>query len=945
MSTDTSGASAMLAELAEQSPRGAALLQAATPELRAAAARVVVASDFVVGALRGDVSLLPQLLGGATASALALPAPVAADEQLFTSALRRWRRSELARIAWRDLAGWAPLPETLAALSEAADQAIRAACAAATGVLTARHGVPRSANGTAQELVVVAMGKLGGGELNFSSDVDLIFLFPEQGDTDGARSISNEEYFTRLGQLLIRYLDQRTADGFVYRVDMRLRPFGESGPLVASFASLEDYLERHGRDWERYAWVKARAVTGESFFEELFRNAVRPFVYRRYLDFGVFESLREMKALIEREVARRELHDNIKLGPGGIREIEFVVQAFQLVRGGQDRRLQCTSLLRTLPNLVGSKLLPAQAADELGEAYAFLRVLENRLQMIGDQQTHMLPIDPATRTRLAQAMGYAEWKQLESRLDAHRQRVAEHFAALVADAGGNAAPVAGELGPLWDGAADRAGTAARLAAMGIGATPESADQAAQLLLDLGQSALLRRLDDNGRRRLTALLPALLADIARQQDPVAVLRRVLKLLEAIGPRSAYFSLLHANGSARARLVQLAGHGSFLVEQLAAHPLLLDELIDTRLFELLPERAAMQADLAQRMAEVTDDDEERQVEQLRHFQRAAVFRIAVADLTGRLPVMSVSDRLTDVAELIIEQAMQLTWRHLGRKLGTPACGSGAERRAVQICAVGYGKLGGWELGYTSDLDLVFLHDSVGADQHTDGERTLDNQMFFVRFVQRLVHLLSMHSAAGRLYEVDMRLRPSGKGGMLITNIEAFRDYQQHEAWTWEHQALLHARAVAGAEPLRARFEALRIELLQRCVRRDQLQTDVRQMRERMRAELAQSDPTRFDLKKDIGGLADIEFLAQYWALRWADRYPPVAMFPDTIRQLESVASADLVPQTTIDVLVRAYRVYRERIHHRSLQGLDAVVPVAELAAERAAVTAVWNAAMQV
>jgi [glutamine synthetase] adenylyltransferase / [glutamine synthetase]-adenylyl-L-tyrosine phosphorylase len=417
--------------------------------------------------------------------------------------------------------------------------------------------------------------------------------------------------------------------------------------------------------------------------------------------------------------------------------------------------------------------------------------------------------------------------------------------------------------------------------------------------------------------------------------------VLKLLEAIGPRSAYFSLLHANSTARARLVQLAGHGSFLVEQIAAYPLLLDELIDIRLFELLPERAAMQADLAQRMAEVAEDDEERQVEQLRHFQRAALFRIAVADLTGRMPVMRVSDRLTDVAELIVEQAMDLTWRHLTRQLGTPGCGSGAERRVVQICAVGYGKLGGWELGYTSDLDLVFLHDSTGADQHTDGARTLDNQMFFVR----LVHLLSMHSAAGRLYEVDMRLRPSGKGGMLITNIGAFRDYQQNEAWTWEHQALLHARAVAGAETLRARFEALRMEILRRCVRREQLRADVRQMRERMRAELAQPDPRRFDLKKDAGGLADIEFMAQYWALLWAERYPPVAMYSDTIRQLESVASADLVPQTTIDVLVHAYRVYRERIHHRSLEGQDAVVPAVELADERAAVTAVWNATMQV
>ena len=425
----------------------------------------------------------------------------------------------------------------------------------------------------------------------------------------------------------------------------------------------------------------------------------------------------------------------------------------------------------------------------------------------------------------------------------------------------------------------------------------------------------------------------------------VLRRLLRVCEAIGPRSAYFALLLENPDARARLVALAAHGEFLVAQIAAYPLLLDELTDAGLLERPPGRAELAAELAARLAECDPGDEERLVEQLRHFQRAAVFRVAVADLSGRLPVMQVSDRLTEIAELILEAAMALTWRFVTAQQGVPRCGTGAARRDVRVCAVGYGKLGGMELGYGSDLDLVFLHDSEGGQQETEGVRCIDNQVFFVRYVQRLVHLLTMHSAAGRLYEIDMRLRPSGKGGMLVTGMAAFAEYQRKEAWTWEHQALLHARAVAGEPGLRERFEALRLELLRDAVRRDTLREEVRRMRERMRGELAKSGPGEFDLKQDAGGVADIEFLAQYWALRWAADYPPVAWFADTIRCLESLGSADLVPQADIDQLTAAYRAYRERNHHRAIEGQGAVVPGEGFQAERAAVTAIWNRAMQV
>ncbi|HEX4052436.1 MAG TPA: bifunctional [glutamate--ammonia ligase]-adenylyl-L-tyrosine phosphorylase/[glutamate--ammonia-ligase] adenylyltransferase, partial [Steroidobacteraceae bacterium] len=753
---------------------------------------------------------------------------------------------------------------------------------------------------------------------------------------DGPRRLSNQEFFTRLAQAMIRLLAQLTEDGFVFRVDLRLRPFGDSGPTVSSFSALEDYLQIHGRDWERYAWVKARAITAIQSWGPLYQSTVQPFVYRRYLDFGIFESLREMKALIEREVQRRDLAENIKLGHGGIREIEFIVQSFQLIRGGQDRRLQSSSLRTALPLLLGAKLLPAAAVAELDEAYVFLRRLENRLQMQADRQIHRLPDEPQARERLAASMGAAAWSELRLQIDRQRGRVAEHFQAVVFASRAARAPSAPAAAALPLGA-DRAGLLeAQLRELGF-ADPRTA---ARCVLDFQESIAARRLDEIGSRRLAELLPVLAAEAARTDDALATLRRLLKLLEAIGARSAYFALLLHHARPRARLVELASHGEFLAAQIAAHPLLLDELIDEQLLEQTPDRAALAADLAQRLAGTDPADEEQLLERLRQFQRAALFRIAVADLFARLPVMRVSDRLTEVAELIVEQVFALAWQHLTQRLGTPMCAEGDARRPVRIVVVGYGKLGGLELGYASDLDLVFVHDSEGARQETEGGRNIDNQVFFVRFAQRLVHLLTVHSAAGRLYEVDMRLRPSGKAGMLITGIDAFAEYQRREAWTFEHQALLHARSVAGAPELRERFEAMRLTVLAECVHRDRLREDVRHMRTRMRNELSRAGAQQVDLKQDPGGVADIEFLAQYWALKWAQRYPPVARYSDTIRQLESVASADLIAQATIDVLTRAYRSYRTCLHHRALDGLDAVLPAATLASERAAVLEIWN-----
>jgi glutamate-ammonia-ligase adenylyltransferase len=927
-------------------PGARAVLARAPADISATLPRVLAASDFLAESFTRNPQLLAALLargdltcrlapGELAARAPELPATVAEGEA--QSALRRWRRHELVRIAWRDLAGWADLEETLADLTEFADTAIRTALAYARHGLVARYGEPRSAHGEIQPLVVIGMGKLGGGELNFSSDVDLVLLFPEHGETDGGRGVANEEFFTRLVQALVRLLEAPTAEGFVLRVDLRLRPFGDSGPVVSSFASFEDYLPRHGRDWERYAYIKARAITAAERYAEIEASAVRPFVYRRYLDYGVFESLREMKALIQREVERRELADDVKLGPGGIREIEFIVQALQLTRGGRDRGLQTSSLRAALARLAETRILPAEVVAELEAAYVYLRRLENRLQMLGDAQVHALPLEPAARERIALAMGAPDSPALLAELGRHRERVRGHFREVILGGGTEQdAAVRIDLGRFWDSQAETAALAESLEHAGF---LESAE-AARLLLELRASSLVRKLDEPGRRRLQALLPVLLADVARSSAQLPVLRRILTIIEATGKRSAYFALLRENAAARARLVELVGHGEFLAAQIAAQPLLLDELIDARLLSQLPTRASLAAELTQRLGQLNGEDPEHQVEALRHFQSAAVFRVAVADLTGAMPLMQVSDRLTDIAELIIERALELAWQQITAQFGVPTCGDG---RTVNICAVGYGKLGGMELGYSSDLDLVFLHDSHGERQQTSAPRPIDNQLFFVRLAQRIVHLLTMHSAAGRLYEVDVRLRPSGKGGLLVTNIEAFAEYQRREAWTWEHQALLHARSVAGAPTLRARFEAVRLEVLCQHVRREGLRNEVRAMRERMRRELSKGGRERFDIKQDPGGIADIEFLAQYWALACAGRYPAVAIFADTIRQLESVASAALIPQADVDVLTAAYRAYRAKAHHLSLAGRPALVSAQEFRAMRADVTRVWDAAM--
>jgi [glutamine synthetase] adenylyltransferase / [glutamine synthetase]-adenylyl-L-tyrosine phosphorylase len=903
--------------------------QALSENYRRQLASVIAASEFAAQVLLQDPPSLQWFVGldaserGAANLEYARHTTEAPVEQA-QAILREWRRRAMLRIAWRDIAGSAAVTETLQAVSDLADACIRAAAGAAELHLRSIFGRPFSSNPAQESFVILGMGKLGGRELNFSSDIDLVFLFTEAGETSGPRVVDNEEYFNRLGREIIRLLDVRNADGFVFRVDMRLRPFGESGPLVVSLASLEDYLQQHGRDWERYAWIKARAIVGAGSYATAYEEFVRPFVYRRYLDFGVFESLRSMKALIVREVARRDLDHHLKLGRGGIREIEFIVQSMQLVRGGSDRRLQNAALLEVLPLLAGSKLISREDVARLSESYLLLRKAENALQMMHDQQTHALPDDPLDRTRLALNMGFDDWEAASTAIESTLDVVAEQFDALLFGAP-DTLRRHDEIGVAWLDAAD-AKIDQELASSGFPAGEIAA--VAAILESYRQAAPYRRLDEAGHRRLYVILARLLKSAAERASPATVVQRVLRVFEAIGTRASYLALLKEQPAALDRLIEVCAISGFLSRQIADFPLLLDELIDAKAFEELPTRQGFTRELAARTERLSPEDPERQVEALRQFQKVAVFSVALADLTGRLPLMRVSDRLTDIAELIVQCCMDLAWQQMTHLYGTPYCGEeAANLRPVVVAVAGYGKLGGLELGYASDLDLVFLHDSAGSIQLTDGERPLDNGIFFLRLGQRIVHLLTMHSAAGRLYEVDMRLRPNGKGGFLMTGIDAFERYQQNEAWTWEHQALLRARAVGGDAALCAAFEAVRRRVLASAVRRESLRTDVLEMRLRMRKELSRSGPGQFDIKQDAGGIGDIEFLVQYWVLAAAQAHPELLTYTDNIRQLEGLAAVGIVDEAASLWLKQAYIGYRTVLHHLSLEADGERVVAAE------------------
>ncbi|MDQ1213567.1 bifunctional [glutamate--ammonia ligase]-adenylyl-L-tyrosine phosphorylase/[glutamate--ammonia-ligase] adenylyltransferase [Pantoea anthophila] len=851
--------------------------------------------------------------------------------------LRLFRRRMLVRVAWMQALQQATTVQSLQQLSVLAEVLISRARDWVWQACCQDFGTPCNADGEAQPLLILGMGKLGGGELNFSSDIDLIFAWPENGTTRGGRrELDNAQFFTRMGQRLIKVLDQPTMDGFVYRVDMRLRPFGDSGPLVMSFAALEDYYQEQGRDWERYAMVKARLMGDDQDRWSLeLQQMLRPFVYRRYIDFSVIQSLRNMKGMISREVRRRGLKNNIKLGAGGIRETEFIVQVFQLIRGGRERSLQLRALLPTLEAIKTLALLPAEQVDALRDAYLFLRRLENLLQSLGDEQTQTLPEDALYRARLAWAMDCADWASLVTQLDSQMAAVRTIFDELI----GEDTPdiddqrELAEFQVLWQDQLEDS----ELAPLVPQLSEDQRLSLHQTLEAFRQDISRRTIGPRGRQALDQLMPRLLSEVCLREDAAVTLSRVTPLLLGVLTRSTYLELLTEYHGALRHLIRLCAASPMVASQLARHPLLLDELLDPATLYQPTATDAYRDELRQYLLRIPTEDEEQQLEAVRQFKQAQHLRIAAADIAGTLPVMKVSDHLTWLAEAIIDSVVRQAWTMMVQRYGRPSHLTSEHERGFAV--LGYGKLGGWELGYRSDLDLVFLHDCP-ADAVTDGERSIDGRQFYLRLAQRIMHLFSTRTASGILYEVDARLRPSGAAGMLVSTFDAFDDYQRNEAWTWEHQALVRARVVFGEAALSERFNAIRRAILSQSRSAEALQTEVREMREKMRTHLSNKHKGRWDIKTDAGGITDIEFIAQYLVLRYAAEQPELTRWSDNVRIFELMATYHKMAADEAEALTQAYVTLRDALHHRALQELPGHVEPEAYGAEQQTVLCSWQ-----
>ena len=882
--------------------------------------RLAIASDFAIDTLVRQPALLATLQAD---SATPLPAPVLADgeREQWMAQLRRYRAAESTRLVWRDVLGLDTVDDTLAGSTRLADTCLRLALEAAERDFALRHGVIRDADGHVQRLVVFGLGKLGGEALNFSSDIDLVYGFDAAGMSDGPRPLEADGYFTRLAQQLGKLLDEVTADGFCHRVDLRLRPYGSAGRVAWSFAAMEPYFQHEGRDWERYAWQKARPVAGDIDAGERFLEALRPFVYRRYLDFGALDGLRAMKASIAAEVARKELADDIKRGPGGIREIEFLVQALQLIRGGREPDLRGRQLMPALDALVAAHLVEPAAGDALRTAYGFLRRLENRLQMLRDAQVHALPEDPLDRERIARGLGYGDWPALLAELDVHRAVVAEEFAALLAPRRTHAAPDA--LAAYWR-ALPQAGERAVLAEAGF----DDAESADGILRDFARRPAIAGLSDATRARLDRVLPALLHGAASSGEPMLALRRLLAMLHNILRRSAYLALLDEEPAALARLVDVVEHSALLAERLAAYPLLLDELLDARVSGALPERAELLA----LCAGVDPDnalgtDTEATLQALNELRQALGFRIAMALRDGRQGAADSARQLAWLADGVVRRVLALAEREIATRHGRVP--------GARFAVIGYGSLGGEELGFGSDLDLVFLYDAP-AEAVSDGTRPLEAPRWFVRLAQKVVALLGTPTGAGHLYEVDVRLRPDGAGGLLVSSLASYADYQAHRAWTWEHQALVRARCVGGDASLCADFEQVRDVTLARTRDAIALRGDVAQMRARMRGELDRSGSDGFDLKQGEGGLVDLEFLLQALVLEHASQRPDLLVPRATPVLIETVAQAGVLAPGDAERLRGAHATLLARGLECTLDRRSRRVPLDEaLEAARASI----------
>ncbi|MEX0943027.1 MAG: bifunctional [glutamate--ammonia ligase]-adenylyl-L-tyrosine phosphorylase/[glutamate--ammonia-ligase] adenylyltransferase [Pseudomonadales bacterium] len=861
--------------------------------------------------------------------------------------LRTVRRREMCRIIYRDLMRLADLTQTTRDLSNLADAAIETALSVHYQYNCERFGAPLDASGDPRQMSVLALGKLGAQELNLSSDIDLVFFYDEQGTVSGERALTHQEFFMRTARSLIASLDKIDEIGFVFRVDMRLRPYGESGLLILHRAAMEKYFIEQGRDWERYAFIKARACAGDVALGEDFLEWLVPFVYRKHLDYGAIDSLREMKRLINYEVDVKGLADDLKLGHGGIREVEFIVQACQIIWGGNEPQLRERKLLKVLDYLKDLGLLPEADVNGLRAAYCFLRDSEHVVQAEADRQTQKLPKEALSRQRLAVAMGYTDFESYALALNKHRETVRASFSTFMSS---NRAEretlVEGNLYwvSIWRDP-DSSNSIELLSSSGY----EDAEGTAARL-----KAFESRLDDSdvqelGASRIDRLMPVLLMLTAKEQSPDKTLERLLAIIDSISRRTTYVSYLLENLDALKRMIYLCGMSPWVAERLQKFPILLYELSDRVTHEAVFERDKLYEEMRQLMQNIESGDLEAQMDSLRQFKNSSVLKVAVFELLDLLSLMKASDALTDIAEIVLDKAFRLAWTYLVDRHGEPLDQSGSPV-GQSFAIVAYGKLGGVELGYGSDLDVLFLHDA-DIRGNTDGNKSIENSVFFSRLGQRIVHILTSFTRFGVLYEVDLRLRPDGNKGPLVSTFSAYERYLREEAWTWEHQALVRARFVAGNPGLRDRFEEIRRTRLAQPRDKAALMQDVVAMRQKMRQHLEKGTTTRsaevpsdeillsgFDFKHGAGAIIDIEFMVQYSVLAYSCEYPELTRWTDKMRILDELGSLGIYSRQEVEILQEAYLAYRAAVHYQWLGG--AVSSYERLNQYRSDVVEIWN-----
>ncbi|MDP3876142.1 MAG: bifunctional [glutamate--ammonia ligase]-adenylyl-L-tyrosine phosphorylase/[glutamate--ammonia-ligase] adenylyltransferase [Methylobacter sp.] len=918
---------------------------AATPAFNAAIAKVWCCSPFIAESCLRKPDLLVDLLNSGDLSSLyhestyvekLAQTPVASQTELMLK-LRQFRCREMVRIAWRDLAGWSELAETLADLSHLADACIQYALDFLYQEATDLRGTPLLSDGSPQQIVVLGMGKLGAYELNYSSDIDLIFAYPEDGVLADRKETSYGEFFTKLCRNLVKVLDEITVDGFVFRTDIRLRPYGDSGPIIMTFDGMENYYQTQAREWERYAMIKVRQVAGDFKSGAQLMAMFRPFVYRRYLDYGAFEELRSLKAQITQELRRKDRMENIKLGPGGIREIEFIGQAFQLIRGGTDKALQIRPIMDVLHLLGDMELLTQHDAEQLQQSYRFLRRVENHIQQYQDRQTHDLPTGDLARQSLAYSLDYADWADFKQHLDKVRKQVHEVFEQVFSLSKAETSPRALNTEKIWMAVADDAELFEHLSDCGI----DKADAVLAALKAFKNSVAVKRLTSKGAGVLDRLIPQLIAAMNSVDNAGETLLRILGLFEAVAGRNVYLALLAENPGALAQLIKLSSASPWICAYLAQYPVLFDELLDTRsLYEPL-KKADLDVQLKALLASVEIQDLEQLMVVLRQFKQLNVLRVAAADIMGAIPLMVVSDYLTYIAESIVDHVVERAWLMLTEKHGLPPA---TDNASINFAVIGFGKLGGIELGYGSDLDLVFLYDCPDGHAMTGGIKPIACAQFYGRLGLKVRHILDTKMLSGVLYEVDMRLRPNGDSGLLVCHINAYEEYLKNQAWTWELQALVRGRFIAGDAQLKAQYEAIRSRILSLPRETETLKTEVREMREKMREALATTAKDTFDLKQSKGGIADIEFIVQFGVLDQASLNPALTTYTDNVRLLEGLQAQGFISAADALTLKTAYCSYRDFGHKQVLQGDKAVIAESEVAKISAEVERIWREYME-